>query len=68
MNIELNIYIPQVKIISHNNIVVGARMVLLSPAFMFEQEIDHLKDPKESASTQSSFRRQGHRTRSASHR
>ena len=59
MNIELNICIPQVKIIAYKNIVIGAKMVLLFPAFIFEQE---------SASTQSSFRRQGHCTRLAPHK
>ena len=32
MNIELNIYILQSKIVSHNNIIVGAKVVLLFPA------------------------------------
>ena len=67
MDSELNIYILQFRIVSHNNIIVVAKVVLLFPASVLVQKIDYLNDSKIN-SNQSSFRRQGHCTRLVPHK
>ena len=45
-NIEFNVYLLQLKIVSHNHNIVGAKAVLHSPVSVLVRNIDNLKDPK----------------------